>query len=60
MGSDYLGQADHLPIVEKIGDIESWIALGVWTVALIAMLRYLVVAVGLGSRIPRAASTQSH
>jgi hypothetical protein len=43
--------------VEKIGDIESWIALGVWTVALIAMLRYLVVAVGLGSRIPRLRGT---
>ena len=60
MGSDYLGQADHLPIVEKIGDIESWIALGVWTVTFTAMLGHLVVIIGLGSRIPRAASTQSH
>ena len=43
VGAHYLGRADHLPIVETIGDLESWIALAVWTIAFIAMLRHLAV-----------------
>jgi tellurite resistance protein TehA-like permease len=31
VGGDYLGQADRLPIVEHIGEVESWVALAVWT-----------------------------
>jgi tellurite resistance protein TehA-like permease len=37
----YLGQADHLPIVETIGADESWLALAAWTVTFIAMLAHL-------------------
>ena len=51
VGGDYLGQADRLPLVEHIGDIESWIALAVWTVTFVAMLHHLVVTVGFGSRM---------
>lgn len=43
VGGYYLGEADHLPIVRNIGSIESWVALAVWTVTFIAMLRHLVV-----------------
>lgn len=41
VGSHYLGQADHLPIVEAIGAHEGWVALAVWTVVFIAMLAHL-------------------
>ncbi len=53
VGGDYLGQADRLPLVEHIGDIESWVALAVWTVTFFAMLHHLAVTIGFGSRIPR-------
>lgn len=46
VGSHYLGQADHLPIVYYIGSIESWIALGAWIVAFIFMLHHLAVTLG--------------
>jgi hypothetical protein len=39
-----------LPVVEHIGDIQSWVALAVSTVTFVAMLRHLAV-VGLVSRI---------
>ena len=58
-GRDYLGLADRLPLVEHIGDIQSWVALAVSTVTFVAMLHHLAV-VGLVSRIPRIPSTQSH
>jgi tellurite resistance protein TehA-like permease len=41
VGSHYLGQIDHLPIVEAIGAGESWVALAVWTVVFVAMLANL-------------------
>lgn len=37
VGAHYLGEANHLPIVETIGYVESWMALAVWTVVFIAM-----------------------
>ncbi|WP_204808704.1 tellurite resistance/C4-dicarboxylate transporter family protein [Mycobacterium riyadhense] len=43
VGAHYLGQADQLPIVEEIGDLESWIALAVWTITFLAMLHHLAV-----------------
>jgi tellurite resistance protein TehA-like permease len=51
VGGDYLGQADRLPLVECIGDIESWVALAVWTVTFITLLHHLVVTIGLGSQM---------
>jgi tellurite resistance protein TehA-like permease len=59
VGGDYLGQADRLPIVEHIGDVESWVALAVWVLTFLAMLHHLTVTIGLGSRIPRIASARS-
>lgn len=41
VGSHYLGVADHLPIVTGVGDTVIWIAIGVWTVTFVAMLRHL-------------------
>ncbi len=41
VGSHYLGQADHLPIVKSIGANESWIALLAWTLTFLAMVRHL-------------------
>ncbi len=57
VGSDYLGQADHLPIVEHIGDVESWVALMVWTVTFLAMLHHLVVTIGPGALTTRSTAT---
>lgn len=58
VGGDYLGQADRLPPVEHIGDIESWIALAVWMVTFVAILHHLVV--GFGNRMtPGIASTRN-
>jgi hypothetical protein len=42
-----------LPIVEHIGDVESWVALAVWVLTFLAMLHHLAVTIGFGSRIPR-------
>lgn len=50
VGSHYLGQADHLPIVYCIGSIQSWIALGAWCVAFVAMLHHLAVTLGPAGR----------
>ena len=41
VGGQYLGQADHLPIVEAIGSNETWIALAAWTLTFLAMLQHL-------------------
>jgi tellurite resistance protein TehA-like permease len=42
VGAHYLGQADHLPIVEAIGANESWVALAAWAVTFAAMIQHLV------------------
>ena len=44
VGGHYLGQTDQLPIVERIGYVESWIALAAWTVTFVAMLRHLAMS----------------
>lgn len=41
VGGRYLGQVDQLPIVEAIGAAETWIALAVWAVTLLAMVAHL-------------------
>ena len=51
VGADFLGHADHLPLVARIGSIEIWIALAVWAVTFIAMVRHLATSVG-GDRRP--------
>lgn len=43
VGGYYLGQADHLPLVQRIGSLESWVALAAWTLAFVAMLYHLLV-----------------
>lgn len=60
VGSHYLGQADHLPIVYYIGSIQSWIALGAWCIAFVMMLHHLTVTLGPrnGDRATRTRSTQ--
>lgn len=42
VGSHYLGHADNLPLVMTIGDIEIWLAVTVWLVTFMGMLRHLV------------------
>ncbi|MEO6792357.1 MAG: tellurite resistance/C4-dicarboxylate transporter family protein [Mycobacterium sp.] len=42
VGSHYLGQADHLPIVYYIGSVQSWIALAAWCITFVLMLHHLV------------------
>lgn len=49
VGSRFLGEVDHLPIVRGIGVGESWVALGVWAVTFAAMLLHLYRTV-LGTR----------
>lgn len=46
--SIYLGRADRLPIVERIGAAELWVALAVWTITLVAMLVHLLRTLLLG------------
>lgn len=41
VAGNFLGNADHLPFVGRIGDVESWIALAVWVVVFVAMVRHL-------------------
>ncbi|WP_211244568.1 tellurite resistance/C4-dicarboxylate transporter family protein [Actinospica robiniae] len=41
VAGNFLGNADHLPFVRHIGDVESWIALAVWVVVFLAMVRHL-------------------
>ena len=50
LGSHYLGQADHLPIVHAIGSVESWIALAAWSVTFLAMLHHLARTLWFGAR----------
>ena len=41
VGSHYLGVADHLPMVADVGTVVIWVALAVWAVVLVGMLRHL-------------------
>lgn len=41
VGATFLGEVDQLPIVHAIGFGEGWIALAVWVVTFVAMLRNL-------------------
>ena len=41
VGGHYLGQADHLPIIEAIGSGEGWVALAAWVLTFLAMLYQL-------------------
>ena len=41
VAGQYLGVADSLPIVENIGRHETWVALAVWALTLVAMLVHL-------------------
>ncbi|WP_232331471.1 tellurite resistance/C4-dicarboxylate transporter family protein [Agromyces laixinhei] len=38
VGSQFLGDVDHLPLVHAIGSVEIWIALAAWLVTFAAML----------------------
>ncbi len=46
VGGDYLGKADHLPIVQHLGADEAWIALAAWVITFFAMLHHLVTTLG--------------
>ncbi len=50
VGSHYLGQADNLPLVTMIGDIEIWIAVAAWALTFAGMLIHLTRTVLLGPR----------
>lgn len=50
----YLGQADHLPIVEWIGRAWLWVALTAWALTLLAMVIHLVRTVVLPGQKPSA------
>jgi tellurite resistance protein TehA-like permease len=42
VGGYFLGEADHLPIVQAVGSVESWIAFAAWTLTFAAMLAHLL------------------
>ncbi|WP_315901287.1 tellurite resistance/C4-dicarboxylate transporter family protein [Rhodococcus sp. BP22] len=42
VASHYLGQADDLPMMEVVGDVVSWVALGAWSIVFVAMIWHLV------------------
>jgi tellurite resistance protein TehA-like permease len=50
VASIYLGRADHLDIVAGVGKVESWVALAVWGVVFVAMLRHLMTTLVLRPR----------
>jgi tellurite resistance protein TehA-like permease len=52
----YLGSADHLPIVQSIGENETWIALTAWVLTCAAMIVHLLRTLVFG---PRVAATRS-
>lgn len=41
VGSRFLGEADHLPIVRAVGVVEIWFALAAWLAVFVAMLIHL-------------------
>ena len=44
VAGQYLGRADHLPIVKAIGADESWVALAAWIVTFAEMICHLTKA----------------
>jgi len=46
--SVYLGRADHLPLVERIGAVELWVAVVVYAATLLALAVHLVTTLVLG------------
>lgn len=50
VAGSFLGQADHLPIVKRVGDTESWFAFAAWLVTFAAMLTHLARSRRGGSR----------
>ncbi|MGH3155161.1 MAG: tellurite resistance/C4-dicarboxylate transporter family protein, partial [Streptosporangiaceae bacterium] len=41
VAGQYLGQADHLTLIQSIGADESWVALAAWALTFLAMMRHL-------------------
>lgn len=41
VAGDYLGEADHLPIIRGVGEVMSWVALAVWAAVFVAMMFHL-------------------
>jgi tellurite resistance protein TehA-like permease len=54
VAGSFLGQADHLPIVKRVGDTESWIAFVAWLMTFAAMLAHLARSPRGGSGLPSA------
>jgi tellurite resistance protein TehA-like permease len=38
----YLGRADQLPIVHRIGSLELWFAFAAWALSLLSMMQHVV------------------
>ncbi|WP_235738784.1 tellurite resistance/C4-dicarboxylate transporter family protein [Nocardioides alcanivorans] len=49
----YLGQADHLPVVEHLGHAGMWCAFVIWLVVMVAMLTHLANTVFTSRSLPR-------
>jgi tellurite resistance protein TehA-like permease len=41
VGSQFLGDVDHLPIVHAIGSVEIWVALAAWLITFVAMVIHI-------------------
>lgn len=50
VGGHSLGRADQLPLVEQIGNVESWVAFAAWALTFTAMLYHLATTRVLGAR----------
>ena len=50
----YLGEADDLPLVGRIGSAELWVAFAAWLLVLVAMLRHVVRTVFSGRSVVSA------
>jgi hypothetical protein len=51
----YLGDADDLPLVGRIGSLELWLAFAAWLLTFVAMLHHVLRTLAL----PRTASVVS-
>lgn len=54
VGSRFLGEADHLPIVRAVGVVEIWFALAAWLTVFVAMLYHLYRTVLRSPPLPRS------